>query len=176
MAEITRTTIRRPARHARPVRFGAALAVAGLALAACGGASQTDETVRDESGAIVEEGEVGAFKVQVGDCISGVEEGLVETANGVTCDGMHQYEVYYSHLLPAGDYPGDVAINEAAQSECLEAFEPFVGLSYDQSVYGFTALTPVQDSWERIDDREILCLIGNYDGTDKSGSARGSAV
>lgn len=159
------------------LRAGAiGLVVAAAALSGCAGTSQSDASTRDETGAIVEEGAVGAFRIEVGDCLSGVGEGLIESANGVSCNTSHQYEVYHRYVFPEGDFPGTEVIETMAERECLQAFEGFVGVAYEESVYGFTALQPIEESWNKIDDREVLCMLGNYDGTDKTGSARGSGI
>lgn len=158
------------------IKTGLTLGVGIFFLSACTPSSAQDTTVRDEEGVVVAEGEVGAFRIQVGDCLRGIDVGLVESADAVSCDSSHQYEVYHSYLFPDGDYPGDTVIGTTADEECLDAFEPFVGMDYATSVYGYTALQPVRESWDAVDDREVLCLIGKYDGTEKTGTARATAI
>jgi hypothetical protein len=154
--------------------------VAGLGLVGLGyaGVGGQDDTTRDDSGAIVEEGELGAFRIRIGDCIGGDLADQVESVEGVPCDGPHQLEVYYAFNLPEGDgtFPGDLAVAEQAEEGCFNAFEPFVGLNYAESIYDFTTLTPTQGSWDGLDDREVLCMIGNYDGTQKTGTARNTGL
>lgn len=125
---------------------------------------------------MVTDGEIGAFRIQVGDCLRGIETGLVESADGVSCDSRHQYEVYHRYEFPESDYPGDSIVGTTADAQCLAAFESFVGLSYPDSIYGYTTLRPVQDSWDQVGDREVLCLIGKYDGSEKTGTARGTSI
>ncbi len=149
---------------------------AGLAGVGCTPSSAQDGTVRDKAGSVVSDGEIGAFRIQVGDCLRGVDAGMVATAQGTSCDRAHQYEVYHRYEFPEGDFPGDTIVGTTADTECLGAFEAFVGLNYADSIYGYTALQPMQDSWDRVGDREVLCLIGNYDGSDKTGTARGTAI
>ncbi len=153
----------------------AGLGLVGVGLVGLGG---EDNTTRDEAGAIVESGEVGAFRIRLGDCIDGLGLGEIESVEGVPCDSAHELEVYFAFNLPDGDgsYPGDEAVGLASEEECFDAFEPFVGLDYQESTFGFKSLTPTEASWNSIDDREVLCMIGNYDGTPKTGSARGSAI
>ncbi len=148
-----------------------------LAVGACSQASESDETTRDDDGSIVDEGEIGAFRIQVGDCLGTIEEsGQIETAQGIPCDQEHQYEVYHAFDLPDGDFPGQVSVSSQAEEGCLAAFDPFVGIEYAVSIYGFTSLIPTQQSWDAIGDREVLCLLGNFDGTPKTGSAAGTGV
>ena len=148
--------------------------VAGLGLVGMGyaGIAGQDGTTRSEDGAITEEGELGAFRIRLGDCIEGALDGPVESVQGVPCDSPHLLETYHAFNLPDGDYPGDESVGNMADDGCYGAFEPFVGLSYEESIYGFSTLTPTRESWDGVDDREVLCLIGNYDGTQKVGSAR----
>lgn len=157
----------------------AASGAAGLGLVGAGyaglGLAGEDNTVRDEAGQVVEAGELGAFRVRVFDCINGSMEGLVESVEGVPCEGPHQLEVYHASNLALAEYPGEDAMVEAGEQRCLEAFEPFVGIAYEESVYGFSVLYPSEQSWEELDDREVLCMLGNVDGTPKTGSAKGSA-
>ena len=155
----------------------AVAATGALALAGCSAIEQ-DDTTRDEEGAILEGGEVGAFSIKVGDCI-GAEVGTsVETVEGVPCGEPHQYEVYHAFDIPTGDgtFPGETEVDEAANQGCLEAFADFVGLAYEQSIYSVLPLTPTSETWTDLDDREVLCLIGNGDGTPLTGSARDTAI
>ena len=154
--------------------------VAGLGLVGLGfaGIAGQDNTTRDETGAIVEGGELGAFRIRIGDCIGGEMGDLVESVEGVPCDQLHEFEVYHAFNIPEGDngYPGDASIEEQAYIGCYDAFAPFVGATYEESLYGFNTLTPTKEGWEELDDREVLCLIGFYDGSLKIGTARGTAT
>ena len=158
--------------------IGAGVAGLGLVGAGYAGLAGEDNTTRDDAGAIVEEGELGAFRIRVGDCIGGQLGDEVESVDGVPCTGPHQFEVYYAFNLPNGDgdYPGDQSVAEQAEQGCYAAFQPFVGQTYEDSIYGFNTLTPTRGSWDGLDDREVLCMIGNYDGTAKTGSARGTGL
>ncbi|MDH4279326.1 MAG: septum formation family protein [Acidimicrobiia bacterium] len=151
----------------------AAGVVAGLGLVGMGyaGLAGQDETTRSDDGAIMEEGELGAFRIRLGDCIEGAFDGEVESVQGVPCDGPHMLEAYHAFNLPEGSYPGDLTVGELADDGCYAAFEPWVGMSYEESVYGFSSLTPTEGSWNGVDDREVLCFVGNYDDTPKTGTA-----
>ncbi len=153
--------------------------MAGLGLVGVGysGLAGQDETTRSDSGAIVEEGELGAFRIRIGDCLAASPNGEFESIQGVPCNEPHADEVYHAFNLAEGDgnWPGDSHVAEEADIGCYNAFEPFVGLDYESSIYGYATITPTEGSWDGLDDREVLCLINNYDGTTKTGSARGSA-
>jgi len=68
------------------------------------------------------------------------------------------------------------ATGEAAGNGCYDAFAGFVGHDYETSIYGFTTLSPSAESWDQLDDREVLCLIANYDETKKTGSAQNTGI
>ena len=38
------------------------------------------------------------------------------------------------------------------------------------------AISPSEGSWDELDDREVLCLISNYDGTMKTGTAKNARI
>ena len=157
---------------ARRAIFIAGVASVGLFLAACG---SDDDTTRDESGAIVEEGELSAFSISVGDCLVGSAAGEVSGFDGVPCDQPHDNEVYHTFDLADGDFPGDAVMQTQATEACLAAFETYVGISYQESpTYDITWLSPTAGSWGQ-GDREIACLVNNLDGTQKVGSAEGTA-
>jgi hypothetical protein len=153
-------------------------AVAGLGLVGLGyaGLGGQDASTRDDNGAIVEAGEVGAFRIRLGDCLNGATMGLVESMEGVPCTSPHDVEVYYAFNLPDGAYAGDDATGDAAAEGCFTAFAGFVGHDYATSIYDFTTLSPSAESWDQLDDREVLCLLSNYDGTKKTGSGRNTRI
>lgn len=158
-------------------RLVAGAGAAGLGLVGVGyaGLAGEDDTTRDESGAVVAGGEVGAFRIRLGDCLLAAADGDFESIEAVPCEQPHQNEVFAAFNLPFGEsaaFPGRDALGAAADDGCLAQFEPFVGVTYDVSEYGIASITPSEGSWTEVNDREILCLISNYDGTPKTGSAR----
>lgn len=126
---------------------GAAIIAAGLALSGCSSII----------GALT--GEDDVFSVEVGDCLNDADvSGEVQTVPIVDCAEPHDSEAYHSHLLPDGDYPGEQAISDAASDACLDEFETFVGLHYDDSMLDATYYSPTTESWAN-GDREILCIV-----------------
>lgn len=147
-----------------------------LAAAGCSSDAEKDETTRDDSGEVVGEGDVGALSLQVGDCVSSGTVGSVTDVPVVPCDESHESEVFAVFDLPDGDYPGQTEATNTAQDECTgPRFEEYVGLSYDQSIFGVTFLIPTQQTWDQIDDREIVCLAGAATGESLTGSVQGRA-
>lgn len=164
--------ISKTASFTRRAAFVAGTAALGLLASAC---SSGDETTRSEDGEIVESGELSAFSINVGDCIVGAATGEVSGFEGVPCNEPHDNEVYYTFDLPDGDFPGDAVIEAEATDQCLTQFELYVGTEYEVSSYGLTWLSPTVGSWDQ-GDQEIACLVNNFDGTQKSGSAKGTGL
>ncbi|MFC3689090.1 septum formation family protein [Aquipuribacter hungaricus] len=151
-----------------------ALAAGALVLAGCSAASEPE---RDDAGAIVAtEESADVFAIAVGDCTNDPDDGADEllSVEAVPCSGPHDNEAYHAEDLPDGDFPGEEEVTAAADEICFDAFEPFVGLAYEDSRLGYGSLTPTSDSWAD-GDREILCLVADYEGEPLVGSAQGLA-
>ncbi len=156
--------------------FKAGLAATALALSACGASASADESTRDDAGNVVEAGEVGVFVMQVGDCYEDFESGLIETLEAQPCAQEHGLEVYAKFDMPAGVWPGEDAVDTAGIDGCYDRFEGYVGASYEVSVFDYTFLSPTEESWSQIDDREIVCVLARIDGEPNLGTAKGSAI
>lgn len=139
-------------------RHLAALATLGLAALALTGCSLISSALNG--------GESGVFTLKVGDCLNdGETADEVSTVPVVPCDKPHDSELYASATMDDDEYPGVDATVEFADEVCLDQFEDFVGISYDESIYGYGIIYPSEDSWAG-GDREVLCSIGQ---TDESG-------
>ena len=155
-------------------KFIAVVAGIGAVGAGVAGVAGQDHTTRNDEGEITEGGEIGAFRIRIGDCIVGTLDGEFESADAVPCTSPHESEVYAAFMMsyPAdAAYPGEAAVVDAASDGCFDRFEPFVGQPYESSIFDFGAMYPSEGSWDGLDDREVLCLISNYDGTLKTGTA-----
>jgi hypothetical protein len=159
-----------------------AAGAAGLGLVGVGvvkGIAGEDHTTRDEAGVIVDAGEVGAFRMRLADCILAIPpDGEFDSVDAVPCSQPHAAEVYAAFTLLGDEdaaWPGATSVNADANDGCYGRFTSFVGLSYEQSTYGFFSITPTQQSWEGLDDREILCLVAPMDQSLSTGSAEGTA-
>lgn len=144
------------------------LAVALVGISGCGVLDQAAEpAVRDEtSGEITESSEADVFSLKVGDCLNqtvGEEVEEVSSVPTVPCDQPHDSEAYAATDMPAGDYPGDQAVIDAADTFCYDEFATFVGLSYDESVLELATFFPTAESWEQ-GDHELMCFISSPDG------------
>lgn len=104
------------------------------------------------------------FSLRVGDCIiDDFGAGEVMQVPLVDCAEPHTAEVYHSEELPDGEYPGLETVKATAVEACLESFERFAGISYDDSQQlDFAWYYPTEGSWST-GDREVLCLMMRMD-------------
>lgn len=138
---------------------------------------------RDDSGQVVEAGELEPFDLRIGDCFNnagtegaGGEEEGVDTVMVVPCSELHDYEVYHTFDLADGEYPGVDAIEGAWTGGCLAEFELFVGTSFDQSIFEISAIYPTEATWNEVGDREVICSVTALNGDLREGSARNSRI
>ncbi|MDX1516709.1 MAG: septum formation family protein [Woeseiaceae bacterium] len=131
---------------------------------------------RDESGAIIDAGNVDVFQIRVGDCFddaSGATE--ISSLPGVPCSEPHDNEAYASFNLTVSEYTGDDSMFDLAFEQCLERFEPFVGRDYDSSALDIYTLYPTYESWQQ-NDREVVCAVFDMDSNKLVGSVRGRGL
>ncbi len=157
---------------------GAAVALS-LALSGCsainsvlGGAPQ-DAQRDEETGAVTEDDTIDIFALKVGDCKMDSGSELLESADVVPCDQPHDEEVYHEITMPDGEF-SDADIETASQ-ECIgEPFTTFVGVAFDASLLEVYPITPTKDTWEKLNDRVVQCVIYDPAGP-TTGSLAGAA-
>lgn len=160
-AQIVRGSTRSPATVA-----GIVVLTATLALAGCsddGDDTATTEVPVLEAGA----GLVGtclAFPADVGAEISSFP--------AVDCAESHTHEVFAVVTSAESNYPGFEALEAEAQVACLAEFEPYVGINPFDSELFYEWIVPTLDSWDRSDDRQIVCVAGNHNGAPLAGSIK----
>ena len=116
------------------------------------------------------------FSLEVGQCFDDPDASdEVSDVPIVDCDEEHDNEVYYLFDLPDGSYPGLSSVQSSADEGCLAQFQAYVGRDYASSALGFWALYPTEGSWGQ-DDREIVCVLADYQGGTLVGSMRNSGV
>ncbi len=113
------------------------------------------------------------FDIAVGQCINLPDGQEVTNVETVDCAQPHQAEAYHTFDVADGEFPGQTAIADQADTNCEAAFEGYVGVSFQDSELFFQTLTPTQESWAQ-GDREVVCLLVTGDGTDLTGSQRDS--
>lgn len=153
-----------------------ALLVLTAGLTACSG---SPDAQRDAAGAVASAGALGAFSIQLGDClkepaVGGAEVEQVEDVAAVPCSQPHESEVYARFDLPDGPFPGDPAVSRAAEERCTTEFASYVGKPLAESTLEFYTFQPTESSWTAQSDREVLCVISDPAGPSTS-SLKGAA-
>ena len=86
-----------------------------------------------------------------------------QLTTAIGCTRPHNGQVYaiLTHDAPLGaPYPGEEAVSRWGVLECLERFEPFVGLVYVKSELDIGMITPSRTDWEGDDNlRAISCYV-----------------
>jgi hypothetical protein len=149
------------------------LSAASIALAGCsllgGGSTPSDPTSNDTS-----TGD-DVFSIKIGDCLNDASvNGEVSTVPIVDCSAPHDSEAYFSGNIDDGDFPGDDAVQQAAEALCGPAFTDFVGAPYQEGTgYDYSYYTPTSDSWNA-GDREVMCVVFDPSGAQVTGTLKGS--
>lgn len=133
------------------------------------GRIEIDDSQRDTSGELSEKQTISPYLLREGDCIGvgEIDEMLREIPLEVTavpCSELHSGEVYLVFDLADGDFPGDAEAVRLAETGCVDAFRPFVGVSHGRSTLDITFLSPDSVNWRIADDREVLCFLSERDG------------
>ncbi|NYH53915.1 hypothetical protein HNR06_003504 [Nocardiopsis arvandica] len=98
------------------------------------------------------------FKVAEMDAALGGEE--VSDIPLVDCAQEHDSEFFFSHEMTGEEFPGDGTVSTEAEEICYgDNFTSFVGVSYDESEIYAAYLAPTQQTWDQLNDREILCYV-----------------
>ncbi|WP_250445914.1 septum formation family protein [Actinotalea sp. C106] len=158
----------------RPAAVGAA-ALLLVGLSGCSAIFGAGEPERDaETGEITEASDADVFAIRVGDCLESAEMGTeVSSLPTVPCDQPHDSEAYASTMLDDGEFPGLDEVGTVANDYCLEEFATFVGTDYYDSELEMSTLSPSEDTWTTLDDREVLCLVLDMEGG-VTGSLKGA--
>ena len=120
-------------------------------------------------------------KLAVGDCLNGR---LHDAAAGseldpsrlrpLSCAVAHEDEVVgVVESTATGAFPGMQTLFDFASAPCLAAFEAYVGATFDVSALDMILITPTDLTWVK-GDRAIACVVYRVDGTQLTGSVRGS--
>ena len=138
---------------------------------ACGGA----DADRDEAGAIVEEAEVDAFNVRAGDCFNMPDGISVESVTASPCTEPHDSQAFRLFEITGFEVlPTSTEMEKIVIDGCLgDYFTNFVGVPYEDSALELTWFEPSDDTWDQLDDREIVCIVTN-EAADMTSDAKGS--
>ncbi|MDF1596787.1 MAG: septum formation family protein [Acidimicrobiia bacterium] len=113
---------------------------------------------RDDTGAIVEAGDVAANELAVGDCLLDPGEDVFEEVRGVACSEPHDFEVYHLATVSSLSYPSDTEFEDAAVQHCLPVFDMYTGESYETSDLWIGYFVPDSTAWSA-GDRIMQCYL-----------------
>lgn len=115
------------------------------------------------------------FSLEVGDCFQYPEgQDEVTELEVVDCDELHDSEVIHTFELGGDDYPDEAELIAAIDEACFGApFEAYIGAAYGETEVDVYPIRPTPGSWDRADDREVVCaayvpgetLDGSLQGT-----------
>ncbi len=126
---------------------------------------------------------IAAGSIQRGECFADFDQfetdatgtGEVSSVDRVDCAEPHALEAYY--VGPAYEsydlYPGPEEIDDVAITSCRQRFERFVGFDWEASELDFWWLTPTASGWDQ-GDRELVCLVGDFDKELVAGTLEGA--
>ncbi len=123
-------------------------------------------------------GSINVFDLEVGDCFDVPSDGNITDVEGIPCDEPHDNEVFATFDIAGGPdapFPGEDAVRQEAESQCAGAlFTDYVGVSYNESVFNATSINPTQETWEQVDDREVICVAQSPDDSPLTSSVQGA--
>ncbi|MFC7917814.1 DUF4190 domain-containing protein [Streptomyces sp. NPDC057386] len=157
---------------------GSVLSAVGLALwtlmLATGGAADFWEGFKEgaRGGADAE--------LTVGRCVDlpgGLVERDVYDVDEVPCSGRHDGEVFHTFRMTGSSFPGESAVDKAAEDGCSAHVDEYVmdswAMTEEVDVY---YIGPTDDTWD-FGDRVVACLLGNTEeGKKLTGSLRTDAT
>ena len=116
--------------------------------------------------------------MRVGQCILLPEDKSATTATTLektSCTREHDAEVFAVASAPDRDFPGAEALNRQAETDCISAFDAYVGSDYLTSTLDATWMIPTKDSWAQ-NDRSIVCLARPLDHSKLTQSVKESGL
>lgn len=158
----------------RRARLAGGFVAIALVCSACSGGD--DGVKRDKDGHVTAAGNVSVFDLRAGDCVVPPTDVKAELENVrvVPCKEPHTQEAYSIEPYTQGDaYPGDQALTAFADGVCLERYEGYIGVAYQDSKLFYTYLLPSARSWNEGKDRKVVCIVTTT-GEQLTASVKGS--
>lgn len=118
-------------------------------------------------------GNTSAFNVEVGQCVQNAESEKISDLQVIDCAKPHQAEIFYTVELSAKQRIPEEDLSDYARDTCIDAFEDYVGRSYEESELDTTELYPSEESWAT-GERTIACFAISADGEPLVGSVKDS--
>jgi hypothetical protein len=138
------------------------LAVGGIGAYEKWGIGGEDNTVRDQTGEIVEQGDLGVFVLSIGDCFDSAV-GEIVTTTGIPCSSSHENEYVGEFTLVEDVYPGVASVDSQAEAKCPPLILSYVGdidkVSLNYPNFAWTSIQPSAVSFAE-GDRTVGCVLG----------------
>lgn len=157
-------------------RIPIGLVIFGLLLAAGAIGGIITNAGRSDTGEIVNDGDMMATDLRVGDCFD-LKDPTAEEISDVTarpCTDPHQYELIWTGSMAEGAYPPKSAFDAFMESNCFNAFDAYVGTAFEDSELDIYWLYPVEDGWNN-GDRSVQCAAYHPTNSGLTSSLRASA-
>jgi hypothetical protein len=149
------------------VRPAALVVVLALVLTGCGDDGGGEEPAPPS---VPESRGTSVYELQLGDCVTGLDQGRDLRVRTVPCRRRHQAEVYGIVPITGQRFPGVEFVRREAATRCAQAFADYTGSPAGPgNDVAFTEVVPTLESWAA-GDRESLCLVLGAGG----GTLRGS--
>lgn len=110
---------------------------------------------------------------QVGQCVQNAESEEISGLQVTDCAKPHQAEIFYTVELSAKQRIPEEDLSDYARDTCIDAFEGYVGRSYEESELDTTELYPSEESWAA-GERRIVCFVISPDDEPLVGSVKDS--
>lgn len=142
-------------------------------LAGCSSGAAVPDVARDADGRPTEAGEVRADRLRVGDCFDDQDDESPDGFPVVPCDQPHDNEVFFAFVVPGDDFPGQDALADQAAARCGDQpFTQYVGEPVEATALRVFYVLPSRETWERFDDRTIICALYDEGRAPLEGSVR----
>jgi hypothetical protein len=127
----------------------------------------------DSSSGAPDPGSSSAYidELDIGDCFDDTSSDDEVTPRD--CPDRHDAEMVAIVSLPAGAYPGDNAIEKAADQACAPPFGAYVGKPRDESELYLSWWTPDKYTWNS-GDRRVFCVAYGPDNDKLVGTVKNS--
>ncbi len=110
--------------------------------------------------------------LKVGDCLDD-PGGRVFRVTRHSCSGSHERQVFATFDDPASSsapFPGTTPLRTLAEGECVSRFARIASSVPNRSALRVFFLVPIESSWKNDDNRRVVCMVGNRDGSLLTGS------
>jgi hypothetical protein len=155
-----------------------------FAMLGIGGAIAFAVVTDQQDEVVTQPDEVVPFSaLSLGDCIADPYDNAAQEADGsswiegvviVDCTTVHYGEVYAVVTMEGDGAYVEEDVYAQADDLCYFAFEDYLGVSYEDSLYYYDPFYPTADSWA-LGDRETTCIV-TTGFSDTEGTLQGSGL